>query len=216
MIVGRSGELGRLDQMLADVNGGGWGRALVVGDPGIGKTMLLSTVARRAARHRLRVIRVRVPDGEADVPFALLDELFRAAGAPAPSSVPGVSRRSAALLDLLLGLTATEPVLLIVDDVQNADGASLTAFVLAVERSAEAPLGVLLAARPAPNVEQRFVRWLRLELSPLSADESVTLLRSVLGARCSVLGARWRRRRVGARGARADVAGPSAGPDPGH
>ena len=93
MIVGRSGELGRLDQMLADVNGGGWGRALVVGDPGIGKTMLLSTVARRAASRRLRAIRVRVPDGEAGLPFALVDDLFRAAGSAA-SSVPGVSRRS--------------------------------------------------------------------------------------------------------------------------
>ena len=181
MIVGRSGELGRLDQMLADVNGGGWGRALVVGDPGIGKTVLLGTVARRAASRRLRVVRVRVAEGEADLPFALVDDLFRAAGEPAPSSVPGVSRRSAALLDLLLAMTAIEPVLLLVDDMQNADDASVTAFSLAVERAAQAPLGVLVATRPVPDLEQRFSQWPRLELSPLSVDESVTLLRSVLG-----------------------------------
>ena len=118
----------RLDQVVADVNGGGWGRALVVGDPGIGKTVLLGTVARRAASRRLRVVRVRVAEGEADLPFALVDDLFRAAGEPAPSSVPGVSRRSAALLDLLLARTAIEPVLLLVDDMQNADDASVTAF----------------------------------------------------------------------------------------
>ncbi len=98
-----------------------------------------------------------------------------------PSSVPGVSRRSAALLDLLLAMTAIEPLLLLVDDMQNADDASVTAFSLAVERAAAAPLGVLVATRPAPDLERRFSQWPRLELSPLSADESVTLLRSVLG-----------------------------------
>ena len=55
MIVGRSTELEELDRLLDSAVTGGSGRMLVVGDPGLGTTTLLTVVAQRARRRGVRV-----------------------------------------------------------------------------------------------------------------------------------------------------------------
>ena len=57
MIVGRSAELEDLDRLLESAVTGGSGRALVVGDPGLGTSSLLAVVAQRAGRRGVRVMR---------------------------------------------------------------------------------------------------------------------------------------------------------------
>lgn len=182
MLVGRSAELDLLDRLLGAARGGRGGRVLVVGDPGIGKTALLATAARRATRLGMTVLRVRAADGEEDLPFALLDDLYRVGGEPVPTPAPGVARRGDALLDLLVRRATGTPLLLVLDDAHSADDSSLAALELALGRAADLPVAALAAARPSPRVEARLAAWDRLDLTPLAVDAAVALLRSVLGA----------------------------------
>lgn len=181
MITGRSSELARCDEVLGRALDGGSGRLVVVGDPGIGKTALLDAARRRAVRRGLRVVHASGVEGEDDLPFALLDDVLRAAAAEPSPDAARVSRRGDNLLRHLVSLTASGPLLLVVDDVQFADPASLAALVLAVERGDDLPLATVVAARPGDVADQRFAAWPRLELGPLPLDAAVALLRAELG-----------------------------------
>ena len=189
MIVGRGDELDLLDR-LADAAARGEGsRLLVVGEPGIGKTALLDVARRRARQRGLRIVRAVAADGAEDQPFALLDDLFRSAGAGVENDAPHVSRRADTLLDALVALTDETPVLCVVDDAQFADPSSLAAVLVAVERGDDLPLLTIVATRPDPAVLERLGRWPRLDLPPLSTDAAVAVLRAAIGPdrECPVL-----------------------------
>ncbi len=54
--MGRSTELDELDRLLGSAVTGDSGRVLLVGDPGLGTTTLLTAVAQRARRRGVRAI----------------------------------------------------------------------------------------------------------------------------------------------------------------
>ncbi len=182
MLVGRTAELAEVDQLFEHADTGLAATLLVVGEPGIGKTALLAAAAARAARRRVRVVRVRAPDGEQEIPFALLDDLARAAALPRVPAGLGAAGRSSALLEQLVSLSSEAPLLLVVDDAQNADSGSLSALAVAVARAEGRRLVAVVATRPEPCVEQRFASWRRLALAPLDVEPSIAVLRSVLGS----------------------------------
>lgn len=184
MIVGRSADLERLDRLIGRLASGHGGRLLVVGDPGIGKTALLDVAQRRAAARGTRVVHVRGVDGEDDLRFALLDDLHRVLGRAAPPPYLGVAGRGEALLQALVSVVADLPLLLVVDDAQFADDATLAALGLALERGQDLPVLALVAMRADRGAVTRFARWTCLRLGPLDEESSRALLRSVLGPGC--------------------------------
>src|SRR5215467_8490979 len=77
MLVGRSGEMARIDRVRADARNGVSSGMVVRGEPGIGKSALLRYAREQAGN--MRVLSARGVQFEADVPFAGLHELLRPA-----------------------------------------------------------------------------------------------------------------------------------------
>ena len=88
-LVGRDAELSRLRALIGP--GQEAGPVLVVlGDPGMGKTVLLADVAQRASSAGLQVLPVNGRESEAALEFAGLHQLLRPllAGPDRPASPP--------------------------------------------------------------------------------------------------------------------------------
>ena len=90
LLIGRAGELARLDEALEEF-GSGQPRAVeIVGDPGIGKTRLLGELISGAERRGVRVVSSWAREPDRGVPFAMfadaiggqLAEVLYAGGAP--------------------------------------------------------------------------------------------------------------------------------------
>ncbi|MFE2165122.1 BTAD domain-containing putative transcriptional regulator [Streptomyces sp. NPDC059447] len=154
VLVGRSGELARLTELLRDAAAGSW--AAVTGQPGSGKTALAVAAARRAAD--------AYPDG---VLFLdLCPEPAEPAGAarPAVGLTPaeasrrllrqaGVSPAEGDPLDALRALTATRRVLLVLDNARSV--AQVRALLPVTAGSTAVVTGPLL---PAGSAGMRTIR----------------------------------------------------------
>ncbi|NEA40896.1 ATP-binding protein, partial [Streptomyces sp. SID11385] len=171
-------------------------RAAVLSGPlGIGKTVLVEEAVAWARAGGTRVLRAEGSASEAGLAFASLHQLLRpvlgevralparqrgalalALGLPqeeAPESADPLLTGTA-LLTLLSGLAAGRPLLLVLDDAQWCDRASLDALAFAVRRLAPAPesepepVGLVLATR-APAALPSFGRTTaHLPLAPLA------------------------------------------------
>jgi len=75
MLLGRDDERLALDRLLAEARRGHGGVLGLLGEPGIGKTVLLDYAAERA--DGMRVLRARGIESEAEIPFGGLSELLR-------------------------------------------------------------------------------------------------------------------------------------------
>ena len=153
MIVGRSTEKEELDRLLESAYGGLSGRLLLVGDPGIGTSTLLTWLEHRACKRGLIVTSIHGAD---------LDQC--------PD-----------LLDRLAASCASGPTVLTVDDAHQAGPIALSRLRDASERLADLPLTLVAAARSVTEVTRRLASWPRLHVGPLSAVESVALLEQTLG-----------------------------------
>ena len=170
---------------------------LLVGDAGMGKTALLDAAAQEAAFRRIRVVRTRSPDGADASPFSLVQDIVRGLSddlallsrddgeilrtaprnsASRPGSVAG------ALLQLLAESAHRQTVLLLLDDLHWADRDSLAALCLAVGRLQAERVAVVGAARPRPALDPRLRAWAGIEVTPLTLDAAVRLLRAHLPA----------------------------------
>ena len=163
MLLGRDRELSELDRALDEAREGRSGVFALVGEPGIGKSSLLDTLAARAAG--MGILRARGIESEAQVPFAGLLELLRpalgslnriprpqagaleSALALRPSSAHDRFAVGAATLSLLAAYAEESPLLVLVDDVQWLDGSSSEALLFAVRRLVADPIAVVLAVR---------------------------------------------------------------------
>lgn len=183
-LIGREVELERLSTL---TSAGGWGSVLVVrGEPGIGKSALLK-VAERSA-NGMTVLRTRGVDLEAGLPFAGLFDLFRpifglmeqlphaqrralegALGFGDPVSVDRFAI-STGTLALLSAAAEQRPVLVIVDDAQWLDAASLEGLLFACRRLTMDPVSFLWALRDGSSSEPMFAGF--DELRPGAFDEN--------------------------------------------
>jgi AAA ATPase-like protein len=192
MIVSRSSELARLDDVLAALRRG-QGTALVVrGEAGIGKTTLLDALVERAGNDTL-VLRACGAESEVELAFSALTDLLHpvlgklgqlpplqaaalsgalALGPPLPGDRLAVC---VATLGLLRAAAARRAVLVVLDDVQWVD-ASSRECVEYVARRAGGPLAVVLAARDALYASAS-VRLPELALAPLDEAGAAELLR---------------------------------------
>jgi DNA-binding CsgD family transcriptional regulator len=188
-LYGRDAELAALSDLLDQARTGTSGTLVLRGDPGIGKTALVSHVTARAGG--FRVIRGAGIQEESELPFAGLHLLLRPA-LDRIDALPGVQAdalRGAlglakagppdrflvglAVLSLLAELAADQPLLCAVDDAQWLDRASADALLFAARRLDSESIVLLLCARtgafPAAGLPE-------LTLRGLSAQAATELL----------------------------------------
>jgi DNA-binding CsgD family transcriptional regulator len=190
----REEEIGRLEGLIHHARSGEGGAAFVVGPPGIGKSRLIDEAVALAEYAGLRVLRADAHPGERDFPFGVVHQLFdvvvRGEGGAALLDGPAATARPLfepeagvpahvddglypllhGLYWLAVNLAQPDPVLLVVDDVQWVDVASLRFLVYLIHRCADSPVVVVLGLRPdadAPDAEL---------LEELGTHRSITIL----------------------------------------
>lgn len=192
-VVGRAADEAWLRLVLGRCADGGVS-ALLTGDAGIGKSVLLDAAARDAAEHGMVVLRAEGVEFESDLTYATLNQLLHPALAELPELDPGLRDGLAIALGLRSGdppapltvATATlrlmaragggRPVLAVIDDVQWADPPSATVLSLVARRTTGTRVGLLLAARSEhPTLLARAVTTTRT-VGPLPAAAARDLL----------------------------------------
>ncbi|MBN9734980.1 MULTISPECIES: LuxR family transcriptional regulator [unclassified Pseudonocardia] len=164
-LFGRRAETAALDRVLARAAGGEGSGLVLWGEPGIGKTALLDHAV--GAASGATVLRCRGTRMEAGLAFAALHELLwpvtdRLDALPAPQAAAlrgalGLSRDpanrfliGAAVLSLLSGLARERPVLVVVDDAQWIDEATVHCLGFVARRVRTDPVVVLLTGHEDP------------------------------------------------------------------
>jgi DNA-binding NarL/FixJ family response regulator len=198
--VGRRAELAALRLLTTRLDGGGPVAALLLGDPGAGKTRLLDEF--RAEAGRVKQLATAGYEPEREVPLACmrpcLKELTRVpeCGAVLDDLVFAGDETAQTLESLRVfeaahqTVDALGPVLLVVDDAQWADRASLALLHYLVRAACDTahPLGIVVASRAAAVTESfgealaRLLgrdRLVLLELGPLDREDGVRLARGV-------------------------------------
>jgi AAA ATPase domain len=193
-LIGRDSELSRLRGLVAPPPPES--RVLMLlGDAGMGKTVLLAEAVRQARSAGLRVLQVTGRESEQDLAFAGLHQLLRpvldrvanlpgrqaeallgAFGLSAEPPPAGALVTGLAVLTLLSRLSENRPLLVVADDAQWLDRGSLDTLAFAARRLESEPLVLLLGARgnlPPAGFERDFPDLL---LKPLSTQDSGRLL----------------------------------------
>lgn len=165
MLLGRDAERTCIDDLLKRARDGSAGVLVLAGEAGVGKSALIRYAAEQAAG--MRVLLARGAASEAELAFAGLADLLRPVLAdlssiPAPqvAALSGALRLGeptggdrfascAATLSLLAVAAERDPLLVLVDDVQWLDAASVEALVFACRRLCAERIGVVLAVRQA-------------------------------------------------------------------
>jgi DNA-binding CsgD family transcriptional regulator len=170
-LLGRDEECARIDALIDRVHTRRGDNLVVRGEPGIGKTALLDYAAARGGS--ATVLRATGRQSELELAYASLLELLRPEAGriselPAPQAdvlraalgmggeTPERFRAYAATLAFLASAAEANPHLLLLDDVQWFDEASLQALLFATRRLAQDAVGVVFAVRDdesAPRLE---------------------------------------------------------------
>jgi len=201
MLLGRTAELGAIEEALASARLGKSSRLLIRGEPGIGKTVLLEYAAGQAGT--MRVLASRGVEFEADVPFAglhelllptiaLLDRLPPIHAAALRSSL-GLGPRieadrlviGAAALGLLSAYAEDAPLLITVDDAQWLDRASSEVLAFAARRLIADPVAILVAVREGEESPLLSAGLPELRLGGLDQATATTLLEQAAPGRVS-------------------------------
>ncbi len=210
MFVGRAAELAVLRSLVAAVAAGGGGVAWVEGEPGIGKSALVSQAVSGAGELGCAVftgmadeLRGRFPLGVMldclDVRSGLgagerneITRLLRGEGlggmVPAGDAVVVAAERILGLVDQLC---AASPVVLVVDDLQWADEVSVSVWHRLAAGVRQVPLLVIGVARPVPKapgvaVARRGVMergGVVLSLRPLPGEEVTAMVGGLVRGR---------------------------------
>jgi DNA-binding CsgD family transcriptional regulator len=191
-LIGRSSELA---QLRALIDSAGGGALAILGDVGIGKSALLADLAGCARARGLCVLSATGKQGESSLAFAGLRQLLR----PLLAELLAQPGRDAERLRASLGLAPRDPdtdqfpagalldlvtgrangVLMLVDDAQWMDSATLDVLAFAARRLGGKPVTMICAARgavPSAGLEH-CVQELRL--GPLSVADASKLLASL-------------------------------------
>ena len=163
-LLGRAEEQSLLTSLLDEV--GDRGQALVLrGEPGIGKSRLLSVAAQAARDRGMTVLAATGVQSEAHLPFAGLHQLLRsvrerAAGLPpvqrdaldaafglTGAVAPEHYRIAMASLDLVADVAGDAPVVLVVEDAHWLDRPTADVLAFVARRIESDPIVLLAAAR---------------------------------------------------------------------
>lgn len=202
VVVGRRDELEGLTASVEELSGGRGSIVLIEGEPGIGKSLLVAAGAIGVARSQdIRVLVGQVHEVTAGRPFGLVAELVRDVATPeleallqpTEAAMPPAStimyRIADVVGELAASLTEGGPVLVVAEDVHDADEGSLLALHALVRRVSEVPLALVVTRRLHP-MSDALVRWLesaedagmrQVRLAPLPAGDVRELVEARLG-----------------------------------
>ena len=193
-IIGREAELARLRGLVDPVPQASQ-VLLVIGEAGMGKSMLLADTAERARAAGMRVLPVTGRESESKLAFAGLHQLLRPAlsnttglpgrqerallgalGLDAEPAAPDPLLTGVAVLTLLSDLSERSPVLVVADDAHWLDRSSLDVLAFAASRLDAERVVLLLGVRgqaPPSGFDRGFPE---LRLEPLSAADAGRVL----------------------------------------
>ncbi|HET7030209.1 MAG TPA: LuxR family transcriptional regulator [Candidatus Limnocylindrales bacterium] len=170
-VIGRGPELELVDRVIsrARVELAG---LLVSGEAGIGKTSVWAEAVERGRSGGARVLRAAPAESERSLTLVGLTDLLAEIGPEELAPLPTVQRHaleiallrseptgqlpdqrtlSVATATALRQLSAADPLILAIDDVQWLDDATAAILAYALRRLADRPIGLLLAARGTPD-----------------------------------------------------------------
>jgi len=195
---GRVAECEQVLGLLRSTKGGQGGLLLVEGDPGMGKSLLLTAAGREAERLGLTLVAVAADELSQAMPLAPLLAAVNAGTGPAAFAIatatdprqPGPAPGRDVILGLLEKLASAGPVLVTIDDIQWADPGTLQAFMSMPRLLAAYPLSWMLAMARSPHTggAERLFDLLerdgatRVVLGPLDDEAQLALVTDVLGA----------------------------------
>jgi transcriptional regulator with XRE-family HTH domain/tetratricopeptide (TPR) repeat protein len=203
-LIGRDNEIGTLVGLVRDVAVGRGSSLLIEGEPGIGKSVLVGTALAKAADAECQVFWGAGDELGQSLPLLPLLEGLRIrepSADPRRSTILGLVRGevaldrgidvSAALAEQLLALVAehcaVRPVVLVVDDLQWADQASITLWGRLARLARQTPLLLVGMMRPVPRRDdllalRRVVGdFARLRLTALTGGAVAKLVASLVG-----------------------------------
>jgi len=190
---GRAAEQEQLERAIEQVRDGHGVAIAIVGEPGIGKTLLCTDIVERA--HDFALVSMRGIESETRVAFAGLSDLLqnadtaieqlsppqrlalRTALALEPPAASSPLMIGAATLSTLAFLAEDRPVLAVIDDAHWLDGASRDAILFAARRIAHDRIMLVLAFRPDPTIDTSALQT--LPLGSLDVPAADALLRAV-------------------------------------
>ncbi len=190
--LGREPELAQLSELLRRGRGGSGGTLVVRGVPGVGKSLLLSTVM--AAAQDFTVLSVAGVQSESDLAFGALsallhplltgiDELPVVQAASLRAAVGLVSEAQVerlachvAVVSLLAVSAQKRPVLVLADDLQWLDAGSRDAILFAARRLSADPVVFVLAVRDGETEEPLVTGLPEPELKGLEQEPALELL----------------------------------------
>lgn len=190
---------------------GNGGALLLLGEAGIGKSTLVDHLAEQVAgatEPAVRVLRLTGVEVESDLAFAglatLVSPAARVLDALPPETaavlrgalgtgdrVPNGLEVHVATLSFLSALGAEGPAVLLVDDAQWIDKASLAVLGFAARRLGHDPVGIVFASRPDRAVETALQGLPTVTVDPFPLGHATELL-AAQGATDDVAAACWR------------------------
>jgi DNA-binding CsgD family transcriptional regulator/tetratricopeptide (TPR) repeat protein len=184
VFVGRAREFGQLERALDGARAGSGTTVLIAGEAGIGKTTLVGELANRARSAGMTVLLGRSMDlVGTELPYQPFAEALRTLGKPWQSQ----GSQLGAFEETLAILTASAPLLLVLEDLHWADTSTLDLVGYLAHNIGDQPILLLATFRAdEPSSGTRMRRLadgvqhsgsaMVLELGPLTRDEVVELL----------------------------------------
>ena len=194
-LMGRAAELALIEDFLARAAAEG-GSLLLGGEPGVGKTALLEVAADRAVTAGTRVVRAEGVEFETTGVFSGLSQILIPLSAGLEKLLPvhrdtlavvlGVAEGdppkppqvAQAALQLIRGMAAERPLLLVVDDLQWMDRYSADVLSFVVRRLGGSRAGFLAGARTGSLGGFEPAGMTRHDLAILDPEASLALLRA--------------------------------------
>src|SRR6266545_2533009 len=206
-LVGRAHELAHLKGLVTEVVAGRGRSIWVTGEPGIGKSALLAAGLADAQRLGCAVFWDSADEARQRFPLWVLSDCLRVGSRspdPARAEIAGLLRGEGSagltpgdvvaaaterLLALVDRLCASSPVVLVVEDMQWADEASLAAWGRLQRAVGQLPLLLVGASRPVPrppglaalHEDPAGRDSVTITLGPLTADQAVDLAGRLVG-----------------------------------
>ncbi|SOD74954.1 regulatory LuxR family protein [Jatrophihabitans sp. GAS493] len=195
-LIGRDAELDVLRRLIANVKAEG-AAVLVRGQPGVGKSSILRVAAEIARENEALVLSASGVESEAMLPFAGLGQLLRPL-MTAAATLPAAQRRALmaalgerggpppelfltalAALTLIVDAAASEPLVVVVDDLQWLDGPTNDVLAFISRRLSDDPVIMICGVRDGHPVAMASAGSLEIDLHGLDTASSQQLLARV-------------------------------------